>query len=86
MNPYYSEAFSNTFDYNSLESDADFFSSSKRRFFNNFIKRNGFTNLYNTWDSQLYEAISYWIIFSFLFWAYWKKKWHLYSGRLFGIF
>ena len=36
--------------------------------------------------TQLYEAISYWIIFSFLFWSYWKKKWHLYRGRLFGIF
>ena len=30
MNPYYSEAFSNAFDYKSIETDADFFSSSKK--------------------------------------------------------
>ena len=36
--------------------------------------------------SQLYEALSYWLIFLVLFWGYWKQKWYLYEGRLFGIF
>ena len=36
--------------------------------------------------TQLYEAISYWLIFCFLFWGYWKRDWYLYSGKLFGAF
>ena len=36
--------------------------------------------------SQLYEALSYWLIFLILFWGYWKQKWYLYEGRLFGAF
>ena len=33
MNPYYSEAFSNAFQYDNLESDADFFSSNNKNDF-----------------------------------------------------
>ena len=36
--------------------------------------------------TQLYEAIAYWITFLFLFWAYWKRNWYAFQGRLFGIF
>jgi len=36
--------------------------------------------------TQLYESFSYWAIFLFLFWAYWKKQWYEYQGRLFGAF
>lgn len=36
--------------------------------------------------TQLYEALSYWLIFLVLFWGYWKQKWYLYEGRLFGVF
>jgi len=36
--------------------------------------------------TQLYEAISYWLIFCFLFWGYWKRDWYIYSGKLFGAF
>ena len=88
MNPYYSEAFSNAFNYNSIEADADFFSSSNKNDFAITPLNEMVLPIYiiSRVPTQLYEAISYWIIFSFLFWAYWKKEWHLYRGRLFGIF
>ena len=88
MNPYYCEAFSNAFDYGSIDSDADFFSSSNKNDFSISSLNEMVLPIYiiPRIPTQLYEAISYWIIFSFLFWAYWKKKWHLYRGRLFGIF
>ena len=88
MNPYYSQAFSNAFDYKSIETDADFFSSSKKDDFSTTSLNEMVLPIYiiPRVPTQLYEAISYWIIFLFLFWAYWKKKWHLHSGRLFGIF
>jgi len=88
MNPYYSEAFSNAFNYNSIEADADFFSSSNKNDFAITPLNEMVLPIYiiTRVPTQLYEAILYWIIFSFLFWAYWKKEWHLYRGRLFGIF
>ena len=88
MNPYYSEAFSNAFDYKSIESDADFFSSPNKNDFSITSLNEMVLPIYiiTRIPTQLYEAISYWIVFSFLFWAYWKKKWYLYRGRLFGIF
>ena len=36
--------------------------------------------------TQLYEALVYWFTFLFLFWAYWKKDWYAFRGRLFGVF
>jgi len=36
--------------------------------------------------TQLYEALAYWFTFLFLFWAYWKKDWYAFRGRLFGVF
>ena len=36
--------------------------------------------------TQLYEAIAYWFTFLFLFWAYWKRNWYTFQGRLFGVF
>ena len=36
--------------------------------------------------TQLYEALAYWVTFLFLFWAYWKKDWYAFKGRLFGVF
>ena len=36
--------------------------------------------------TQLWEALAYWIIFVFLFWAYWKRNWYEYNGKLFGAF
>ena len=36
--------------------------------------------------TQLIEAGCYLILFIFLFWGYWKKKWHERQGLLFGIF
>ena len=88
MNPYYSEAFSNAFNLNSIDSDADFFSSTNKNDFSLTSTNEMVLPIYiiNRIPTQLYEAFSYWIIFLFLFWAYWKKKWHLYRGRLFGIF
>ena len=88
MNPYYCEAFSNAFDYGSIDSDADFFSSSNKNNFSITSLNEMVLPIYiiPRIPTQLYEAISYWIIFSFLFLAYWKRKWHLYRGRLFGIF
>ena len=88
MNPYYSEAFSNAFNLNSIDSDADFFSSTNKNDFSLTSTNEMVLPIYiiTRIPTQLYEAFSYWIIFLFLFWAYWKKKWHLYRGRLFGIF
>jgi prolipoprotein diacylglyceryltransferase len=88
MNPYYCEAFSNAFNFKSIDSDADFFSSIDK---NDFVVSS--TNelilpiyIIPRIPTQLYEAISYWLIFCFLFWGYWKRDWHLYSGKLFGAF
>ena len=88
MNPYYSEAFSNAFNFKAIDSDADFFSSSDE---NDFVVSS--TNelilpiyIISRIPTQLYEAISYWLIFCFLFWGYWKRDWYLYSGKLFGAF
>lgn len=88
MNPYFSEAFSNAFNLKSIDSDADFFSSSNKNDFSQTSLNEMVLPIYiiTRIPTQLYEAFSYWIIFLFLFWAYWKKKWHLYRGRLFGIF
>ena len=88
MNPYYSEAFSNAFNLKSIDSDADFFSLSNKNDFSLTSINEMVLPIYiiTRIPTQLYEAFSYWIIFLFLFWAYWKKKWHLYRGRLFGIF
>ena len=88
MNPYYSEAFSNAFNLNSIDSDADFFSSFNKNDFSITSLNEMVLPIYiiKRIPTQLYEALAYWIIFCFLFWAYWKKEWHLYRGRLFGIF
>ena len=88
MNPYYSEAFSNAFQYDNLESDADFFSSTNKNDFTLTPLNEMVLPIYliPRIPTQLYEAISYWLIFCFLFWGYWKKDWYLYQGRLFGIF
>ena len=88
MNPYYSEAFSNAFQYTNLESDADFFSSNNKNYFTLTPLNEMVFPIYliPRIPTQLYEAISYWLIFCFLIWGYWKKQWYLYQGRLFGIF
>jgi prolipoprotein diacylglyceryl transferase len=62
MNPYYCEAFSNAFNFKSIDSDADFFSSIDK---NDFVVSS--TNelilpiyIIPRIPTQLYEAISYW--------------------------
>jgi prolipoprotein diacylglyceryltransferase len=88
MNPAYASAFSNAFLFHEINKDADFFSG---RFSNNFTISSKNELLMPIYiipriPTQLWEAISYLFIFIFLFWAYWKKKWDSYQGRLFGIF
>jgi prolipoprotein diacylglyceryltransferase len=36
--------------------------------------------------TQIWEAVSYLLIFIFLFWAYWKQHWYKKEGLLFGLF
>ena len=88
MNPYYSEAFSNAFNFKAIDSDADFFSSINKNDFKVSSTNELILPIYiiSRIPTQLYEAISYWLIFCFLFWGYWKRDWHLYSGKLFGVF
>ena len=88
MNPAYSTAFSNAFLFKEAKEDADFFSGS---FSNNYKISSKNELLMPVYiipriPTQLWEAISYLIIFLFLFWGYWKRNWYLYEGRLFGIF
>ena len=88
MSALYSEAFSNAFGYDNLESDADFFSSKNKNDF--FVSESNQLVIpifvIRRIPTQIYEAICYWFIFWFLFWGYWRKQWYLYQGRLFGIF
>lgn len=35
---------------------------------------------------QLYESISYLLVFFLLYWVYWKTDWRHYQGRIFGLF
>ena len=76
MNPYYCEAFSNAFNFKSIDSDADFFSSIDK---NDFVVSS--TNelilpiyIVPRIPTQLYEAISYWLIFCFLFLGLLEKR------------
>ena len=88
MNPYFAEAFSDAFSFKVQSTDADFFSSNNSKDFSLTASNEMVLPIFiiRRIPTQIYEAISYWMIFIFLFWGYWKKKWYLYQGRLFGIF
>ena len=88
MKPVYANVFANSFNIENQDTEADFFSGE----FSNKYKISSNNDLLlpiyiiPRIPTQLWEALSYWIIFIFLFWGYWKKKWNLYEGRLFGLF
>ena len=87
MNPFYAEAFSNSFDFKIINSDGDFFSSDKNDFaISNLNELVLPIFIIPRIPTQLYEALSYWAIFCFLFWGYWRRNWYLYQGKLFGAF
>ena len=88
MNPAYANAFASSFAFENILEDADFFSG---KFSENYQLTSSNDLMMPIYiiprlPTQLWEAISYWLIFIFLFWGYWKQKWYFYEGRLFGSF
>ena len=88
MKPEYAQVFANRYLLKKSAREADFFttplSTSYRVSNANLLSFPVFA--IPRIPTQLYESFSYWIIFIFLFWAYWKKQWYEYQGRLFGAF
>ena len=88
MNPAYASAFANRFSLQNIDTDADFFSGDFSKNYRLSTTNELIMPIYiiPRIPTQLWEAISYWLIFSLLFWGYWRKNWYLFEGRLFGIF
>ena len=84
----YANAFASSFPLEKVDKEADFFSGdfSKNYQLSKLNELRIPIYIIPRVPTQLYEALSYWMIFLVLFWGYWKQKWYLYEGRLFGVF
>tara|TARA_B100001287_G_scaffold276840_1_gene289954 strand:- start:7660 stop:8706 length:1047 start_codon:yes stop_codon:yes gene_type:complete len=88
MKPIYANMFASSFSIQNISKEADFFSGNFSLNYQISPTNDLLIPIYiiPRIPTQLWEAFSYWLIFIFLSFCYWKRKWYLYEGRLFGVF
>jgi prolipoprotein diacylglyceryl transferase len=88
MKSAYANVFASSFSVQNMGEEADFFSGNVSLNYQISPTNELLIPIYviPRIPTQLWEAFSYWLIFIFLSFGYWKQKWYLYEGRLFGVF
>ncbi len=88
MKPAYANVFASSFSVQNITKEADFFSGKFSLDYKVSPTNELLIPIYiiPRIPTQLWEAFSYWLIFIFLSFGYWKQKWYLFEGRLFGVF